>query len=222
MKIPELLALVIACACASTASAAKGPSAFLDRPDAWFAGPDAKRAAANILLHQTEAGGWPKNIDTTTAPKPNKPGALATFDNNATIPELRFLARMHHATHDESHANAFRRGLDYVLKAQYPGGGWPQCHPPPENYQRHITYNDNTMVNLMYFVRDVATDHLYQSVDSGRRKACAKAFDRGIRCILRCQIVVGGKPTAWCAQHDEINDRPRPARTFELSGPEQN
>jgi hypothetical protein len=44
-----------------------------------------------------------------------------------------------------------------------------------------------------------------------------EAFDRGIQCILKCQIRVNGKLTVWCAQHDEINFRPRPARSFELA-----
>ena len=43
------------------------------------------------------------------------------------------------------------------------------------------------------------------------------AFERGVQCILKCQIVVGGKRTAWCAQHDENDYRPRAGRTFELA-----
>ena len=29
------------------------------------------------------------------------------------------------------------------------------------------------------------------------------AYDQGIDCILKTQIIVNGKPTVWCAQHDE-------------------
>ncbi|MGH7487938.1 MAG: pectate lyase, partial [bacterium] len=35
--------------------------------------------------------------------------------------------------------------------------------------------------------------------------------------ILKCQIVVDGHLTAWCAQHDEVDFRPRNARTYELA-----
>ena len=41
--------------------------------------------------------------------------------------------------------------------------------------------------------------------------------------MLKCQVVVDGKKTVWCAQHDEVTLEPRPARTFEpisLSGSE--
>ena len=46
--------------------------------------------------------------------------------------------------------------------------------------------------------------------------AARRAFDRGIECILKCQIRVDGKLTAWCAQHDEKDYRPRPGRSYEL------
>ena len=72
------------------------------------------------------------------------------------------------------------------------------------------------MVGLMHFVRDIADRPVYEFVDAERRRRAADSFQRGIRCILRCQIMVDGRLTAWCAQHDEQNFEPR-ARTFELA-----
>jgi hypothetical protein len=92
-----------------------------------------------------------------------------TYDNRATTDELRFLARAFHATNDESYRDAFLRGLDYVLDGQYPNGGWPQSSPPGDGYPRHITFNDNTMVRLLEFVREVARDDRYAFVDGDRR-----------------------------------------------------
>ena len=40
----------------------------------------------------------------------------------------------------------------------------------------------------------------YPFVDDQLRKRCREAVARGISCILKCQIVVKGKKTAWCAQ----------------------
>ncbi len=40
---------------------------------------------------------------------------------------------------------------------------------------------------------------------------------------MKCQVVVDGRRTAWCAQHDEVTLAPAPARKFEpmsLSGHE--
>ena len=51
------------------------------------------------------------------------------------------------------------------LAAQYPNGGWPQSYPPGKGYARHITFNDNTMVNLLELVRDVARSDAFRFVD---------------------------------------------------------
>jgi pectate lyase len=202
---------------AGARAAVEGPRPYLKKPDAWFAGAEAQRVARNILSYQSDLGGWPKNIDTAAAPftgdrKQLKP----TFDNDATTDELRFLARIHQATKDERYRQAFEKGVDYILGAQYPTGGWPQFFPPGSQYHRHITFNDNAMVRLMEFLREVYTGRTYDFLDAGRKQAARRAFDRGVECILKCQIEVDGRRTAWCAQHDEKDYRPRPGRSYEL------
>jgi hypothetical protein len=128
---------------AGPALAASGPQKYLRKPDDWFAGAEARRIAANILSYQSDQGGWPKNVDTTAAPFTGARGSLKpTFDNDATTDELRFLARVYNATKDGRYRQAFDKGLDYILKAQYPSGGWPQFFPPGQQYHRHITFND--------------------------------------------------------------------------------
>lgn len=190
---------------------------YLNKPDDWLRGEEAARIAANILSYQAEEGGWPKNTDTSSKPYTGDRGSLKpTFDNGATTDELRFLARMYQTVKDERHEKAFARGLEYVLKAQYPTGGWPQFSPPGKQYHRHITFNDNAMVRLMLFLREVATTERYAFVTAERRKVAQEAFDKGIECILKCQIKVDGKLTGWCAQHDELDYSPRPARKYEL------
>ena len=72
------------------------------------------------------------------------------------------------------------------------------------------------MVRVMEFLREVYSSKLFDFVDEGRRTAAKTAFDKGIDCILKCQIRVDGKLTGWCAQHDEVDFSPRPARTYEL------
>jgi pectate lyase len=211
-----VLAAVIVCS--TTAPAAANPGKYLKKADDWFAGDEAKQIAANILSYQSELGGWPKNVSTTDAPfKGDRKSLQPTYDNGATTDELRFLARIYAATKDATYRAAFDRGLDYVLNGQYANGGWPQYHPPPKSYHRHITFNDDAIVRLLELVREVAKDKTYAFVDDARRKAAATAFDRGIGCILKCQIKVDGKLTAWCAQHDEVDFRPRPGRAYELA-----
>jgi PelA/Pel-15E family pectate lyase len=212
-------ALALAASPAAAQMRGRGAIRYLDRSPEWFSSDEAKKIAENILSYQADLGGWPKNIDTTAKPYTGDRDKLdPTFDNDATTDELRYLAHMFQATHDEKYSAAVLKGIDYILQAQYPNGGWPQFYPPHAHipYQRYITFNDNAMVRLMQFLREVYSTKLFDFVDADRRQAAQSAFDKGIDCILKCQIKVDGKLTAWCAQHDEIDLSPRPARSYEL------
>ncbi|MFO0808409.1 MAG: pectate lyase [Gemmataceae bacterium] len=216
MSISRTTAMASLLILVGTVSAA-GPRTYLKKPDEWFATDEAKRIAANILSYQADLGGWPKNTDTAATPYAGDRKELKpTFDNGATTDELRFLGRVFKATKDDRYRAAVIKGIDYILKAQYSTGGWPQYAPPPKSYHRYITFNDDAMVRLMEFLREVYSSDSFAFVGDERRMSAKSAFDRGIACILKCQIKVGGKPTAWCAQHDEVDYAPRPGRTFEL------
>ena len=109
------------------------------------------------------------------------------------------------------------KGFDYLLKAQYPNGCWPQFYPDLSGYYKHITFNDGAMIGVMNLLRDVASGKPeFAFVDEARRASAATAVEKGIDCILKTQIIVNGKRTAWCAQHDEITLAPAPARSYEL------
>jgi pectate lyase len=213
-----VLAAVCLAASAGPVGAKTPVEVYLKNPAQWFAGDEARRIAENILSYQSDRGGWPKNINTTAKPfsGDRRKDLQPTFDNSATTDELRFLARSYGATRTERCRRAFEKGFDYILKAQYPNGGWPQRYPPPHTYERRITFNDDAMVRLMEFLRETYSSGVYAFLDSPRRQAARAAFDRGVACILKCQIKVGGKLTAWCAQHDERDYTPRIGRSYEL------
>jgi pectate lyase len=188
------------------------------RPADWFRSTAGKQVVTNVLSWQSEQGSWPKNQDNGAKPRKGDRSKLqGTFDNGATTGELRLLARAFAATGDPACRQAFLLGLDHLLEAQYPNGGWPQHYPPGKQYHRHITFNDGTMVRLMEFTREVATSNDFAFLDPKRRKAAAEAFEKAVACTLKCQVPVRGKPTVWCAQHDEQDLRPRPARSYELA-----
>jgi PelA/Pel-15E family pectate lyase len=108
--------------------------------------------------------------------------------------------------------------LDYLFKAQYPNGGWPQFYPDLSGYYKHITFNDDAMIGVMKLLRDVAAGKPnYVFVDEARRANAARAVEKGIECILKTQVIVNGKRTVWCAQHDEVTLAPAPARKFEVT-----
>lgn len=210
-----------------TAAPFKWHEALRQKPE-WYAGAEALRVADNLLLYQREVGGWPKNID-MAAPLDEKRRAellkaksetgneaAATIDNGATFTQLEFLARVYTAQKQERHRESFIKGLDYLLAAQYENGGWPQYYPLRKGYYTHITYNDNAMVGVLELLRDVAERQpSYLFVDEARRLKSEKAVGRGVECILKTQVKVGGKLTVWGAQHDEVTFAPAPARKFE-------
>jgi PelA/Pel-15E family pectate lyase len=223
---PLLLTMIFAATLTGWSAPAATPDwrEFDAKPDAWYAGAGGTRVASNVLSHQTTRGDWPKNTDTTAKPfegDPTRPGG--TFDNGATVGEVRFLARAFRATRRKEYQDAVVRALDHVFRAQYPTGGWPQSYPPGRGYHRHITFNDGTMVNLTRLVRDAGSSPNFAFLDPDRRRLSRAAFEAAVACILKCQVVVGGVKTVWCAQHDETTLEPRPGRTFEpvsLSGGE--
>lgn len=201
------------------AVAARKDHDFRARPDDWFRSGDGGRIVRNVLSWQSQEGSWPKNVDTFSAPYTGEKQKLqGTFDNGATTDELRFLSRAAAVTGDSACKAACERGVQHILAAQYPTGGWPQYSPPPKNkYHRYITFNDDAMVRLLEFLREVGTNEVWSFLQPTTRDAAKKAFDRGVDCILRCQIQSNGKLTGWCAQHDELTLEPRPARAFELA-----
>ena len=141
-----------------------------------------------------------------------------TTDNGATIQEMRFLSKMYRQIPDERYKKAFLLGLDYVLKAQYQNGGWPQFFPLKEGYYTHITYNDDSMVNIMNLLKDLRDNPERVSIRPSDEilAKVEKAFDKGIECILKTQYKQNGVLTSWCAQHDENTLEPAKARSYEL------
>ena len=195
---------------------------------AYFKTDEARQVGDQLLLYQRVTGGWPKNIDMARPLTSDEQAQLlidkekpddSTTDNDATNIQMMFLARLYQYTKDSRYREAFRKGVEYLLSGQYENGGWPQFWPEMHGYQIHITYNDNAMANTLILLRDiVAQKEPYQGdlTDQALRKRMAKAFDKGIDCILATQIVRDGEPTVWCQQHDRETLKPAPARAFEL------
>lgn len=204
----------------------------LDQKAEWYGGAEAARIAENLLLWQRESGGWPKNIEMAAVLTPAEAAAIAkerqqvdsTIDNGATHRQLVFLARVFTAGGQARFREAFLKGLDYLFAAQYENGGWPQYYPHWKGYYTHITYNDDAMAGVLTLLRDVAQRKpAYRFIDEARRKRAEQAVEKGIECILRTQVMVNGRRTVWCAQHDEATLQPAPARAYEkisLSGSE--
>jgi PelA/Pel-15E family pectate lyase len=212
----------------------KGQIRLLGQDPRWYATDEAVRIAEHVLAWQRSCGGWPKNQDMGRPASQKELAALrkdearrdATLDNGATHTQMRYLASVYSACLGQKPDAArlaplkegFLRGVDYLLAAQYPNGGWPQFWPEPRGYHRYITFNDGAMIGAMSILRDVAAGkEPFAFVDEPRRRRAQAAVEKGIACILKCQIVANGRRTAWCAQHDPETLQPRPARSYELA-----
>lgn len=183
------------------------------------------KIADNILLYQRENGGWPKNYDVCAVlTREQKEKFLkaknlnhTTFDNSTTFTHIEYLAKAYDYTKVKKYKEACLRGIDFTLSAQYANGGWPQFYPLEDNYSTHITFNDDSMIGIMRMLKNIVDDRPYYSfLDSERREKVKTAFEKGIDCILKCQIKDGDKLTAWCQQHDENDFSPAKARAYEL------
>src|ERR1051325_8773297 len=141
-----------------------------------------------------------------------------SFDNGNLHSQVAYLARAYTMFVEPAWRDACARGLDFILSAQYPNGGFPQRFPKPKDFHAHITFNDYVMIGCLHVLKDAAdgAPH-FAGLDGARRERARDLVRRGVDCIVKCQIRVEGKLTGWCQQHDEKTYEARPGRTFELA-----
>ena len=191
---------------------------------------EAIRVADNLLLFQADIGGWDK-IDSrrnsrdmvSVLSAARKRQLLSdkrhrcSLDNEATYSQMRFLARVYAATGKDKYKEGFLKGVGYLLKAQYPNGGWPQFYPLLGSYHDLVTFNDHAMIGATRMLNDVANSlQPFDLADGVMREKCRLAAGKAIDCILQCQLVVGGRKTAWAQQYDRDSLKSVPARVSEL------
>ena len=175
--------------------------------------------AENVLAWQNADGGWPKNIDWLRAfsekelrrlPNGKRNGKRSSLDNRCTWAQIDYLARVRRQTSLDRYANAARKGIRYLLKTQRSSGGWRGADVDA------ITFNDGVMTGVLSVLKSIVDGtKQYDFVDDELRKKVGAAYERGLACILKCQIKVGDRLTAWCQQHSHRTFKPVWARSFE-------
>ncbi len=184
------------------------------------------KLAQTLLSWQVPAGGWSKHVDYRLGGR--QPGMAwttqsdaahyaGTFDNRATTKQLLFLTQLQALHPDPKIQAAVERGIDYLLAAQFPNGGWPQCYPLEGGYHDGITLNDAAMLHVMETLQLIAQGlEGFAWVDGQRKEASAWALERGVAALLQLQYDVAGEPTIWAAQYDLFTMKPVGARGFEV------
>jgi PelA/Pel-15E family pectate lyase len=220
----------------------------LNKAAEWYASAEARGVADIVVSFQTPAGGWSKNLDLTNHARrkgegfaPNNLSAhlgpgdfdtprdpqwnyVGTLDNDATTTELQFLARV--VAGDKSaggkdtgvYLPAILRGVEYLLTAQFPNGGWPQVWPLEGGYHDAITFNDGAITETLELLQDVADGRGgFAFVSPDLRKRAFVSVTNGIGIIIRTQIRATNKSgrTVWAQQFDALNLKPVAGRNYE-------
>lgn len=186
--------------------------------------------AEKMLLYQRNNGGWTQyRGDATDYNKPVSPSLKAillndknktdaTIDDKSTTLEINYLVKAYNQTQNNRYLQAAEKGIRYLLSAQYPNGGWPQFYPDTSSYHKHITFNDQAMVDVLWVLKNTADKTNGFAVVAPQLVEKAKlAVKRGTDCILKTQYIQNGKLTVWGAQHHYKTLVPTAARKFELA-----
>lgn len=183
------------------------------------------KIADNILLFQKNNGGWPKNYDMQAILTSQQVDSVlsakneqhTTFDNSTTYTHIQYLAQVYTRTKIEKYKDACLKGLNFIFESQYANGGWPQYFPiEKDDYSRRITFNDGAYMGIMKTLKMILdNDPNFAFIGNDFREKVKLAYEKGLDCILKMQIVDKGKLTAWCQQHDENDLSPAWARAFE-------
>lgn len=186
--------------------------------------------AEKVLVYQLPNGAWGKQLMDKKAVNYALPltkellqkieatdEKYATIDNGATTREINILMEAYAKTQNTDYLNAARKGVEYLLEAQYEHGGFPQYYPNTSLYRAQITYNDNAMINALTVLDNLAkeTGGFERLADDRLKKRAADAVARGVDCILKTQIVQGDSLAIWAAQYNQETLQPEQARAFE-------
>ena len=137
----------------------------------------------------------------------------ATFDDGGTMMAAKFLLRMYVEKNDPTFRPALDKCIDFVLKSQYPVGGWPQRYPlmydhpfrGNSDYSSFVTMNDDVIPE--------ATEFLMQCYQALGRTDLKEPVLRAMYLMITLQQ---GLPYAgWADQYFLEDLKPAHGRSYE-------
>jgi PelA/Pel-15E family pectate lyase len=172
----------------------------------------------NLLKFQNPDGGWPKNIDwlgkldyDVVWERLSNFERKSTCDNRNTYTQIEYLSKVYTVTLNAKYRDGAARGLTFILETQNESGGWRGSDVDA------ITFNDDLMTGIMNLFLDIIEGRQYYSwIGKDLKIEIEESFRRAVDVTLKCQIVVNGKRTGWCQQHDHKTLLPVKARSYEL------
>ena len=137
----------------------------------------------------------------------------ATFDDMASVRCCDYILRLYLEKNEPRYKISLDKAIDFVLKSQYPNGGWPQRFPLSyehpymgfPDYSSFITLNDGAMAGIIDFLIKCYTT-------LGERRLLDPIY-RGMHCI---QLLQYESPIAgWGLQYTPIDLKLATGRPFE-------
>lgn len=184
-----------------------------------------RQIADNLLRLQRADGGWPENRDPARILDAEDIAALdaseargGSFDNRNIYTQVAYLAEAHARSGDARYRDAATRGLEFVLAQQIRScGGWPHTVPARQDYHPHITMADEVSSGVLGTLRRIVEgEAAFAFVEGALRERVTLALQRGDACLLRLQVIQGGRRTGWAGQYDRETLLPAQGRSFEL------
>ena len=174
--------------------------------------------ADNLLKFQNPDGGWPKNIDwlgkldyTEVWKRLSDFERKSTCDNRNTYTQIEYLSKVYTETFNEKYRDGAVRGINFILATQNKSGGWRGADVDA------IIFNDDLMTGIMNLFLDIIEGRPYYNwISKDMMLRIEDSFRKAVDVTLKCQIVVKGKKTGWCQQHDHKTLLPVKARSYEL------
>jgi len=133
-----------------------------------------------------------------------------TYDDDVTSDAARFLLRIYLEKLDPTYKPALDKAINFILKSQYPNGGWPQRYPLKNDFKKaghadyslYYTFNDDVIwENINFLIQCYLTLGEERFLD---------AINRGMNFYISSQTAKGG----WAQQYD-MQMHPAGARTYE-------
>lgn len=136
----------------------------------------------------------------------------ATFDDGGTIEAATLLLRLYIERKSPEIEKALYKAIDFVLKSQYPNGGWPQRFPKGKEFSKQgkpdytsdITFNDDVAIKNINF--------LIQCYHCLGDTKFLEPIHNGMDVFLKMQMPM--PQPGWAMQYD-TEGKPASARTYE-------
>lgn len=169
------------------------------------------RIADNIVALQNEDGGFcrlPDHTDVAQADLAAKLGTLkgvSTLENGSTVAQIRYLAKYitDKKPADSKYADAFFKGMAYLLNNQNENGGWNMAPTAALGFNGNTVIGNQVTTAVLTLFNDVAVlNHqnfvfARKGMDTAPVKA---ALEKGNAFLVNSQIVHEGVKAGWASQ----------------------